>query len=65
MGGWSRDFLERKSRTSGCVEITKLLSKNKATIIMPKDAPHIKVDATQRYDADRYAEDRNAIETDM
>jgi threonine dehydratase len=29
----------------------------KAIIIMPKDAPHIKVEATKRHGANRYAED--------
>jgi hypothetical protein len=67
MEGWSRNFLEWKSRTSDCVEIAKLVSMlNKAILIMPKDAPHIKVNATNTYGAnlvfdDGYAEDQNAI----
>jgi threonine dehydratase len=42
----------------------------KATIIMPKDAPQTKVDATKGYGGnvisfDRYTEDRNAIANDI
>jgi hypothetical protein len=51
MGGWSRDFLEWKLLcTSGCVDIAKLVSMNKVTtIIMPKDALHVKMDASKRH----------------
>mmetsp|Transcript_15994 Transcript_15994/g.20900 ORF Transcript_15994/g.20900 Transcript_15994/m.20900 type:complete len:344 (-) Transcript_15994:134-1165(-) len=47
----------------------KILSM-KATIIMPKDAPQIKVNATKGYGGnvifyDRYTEDRNAIANDI